>query len=55
MKFSEINGKFDMETSTSPDESPFSNGVVEWNNGALYETIMISMEDTKYNMETILA
>lgn len=43
-----------METSTSPDESPFSNGVVEWNNGALYEN-MITMEGTKCNMETILA
>ena len=53
--FREMNEKLNIETSTSPGESPFSNGVVERNNALLYETMMKTMDDAKCNMETALA
>ena len=53
--FREMNEKLNIETSTSPGESPFSNGVVERNNALLYETMMKTMDDVKCDMETALA
>ena len=53
--FREMNEKLNVETSTSPGESPFSNGVVERNNALLYESMMKTMDDTKCDMETALA
>ena len=48
--------KFGIETSTTPGESPFSNGIkVERGNAMLYETMMKTMEDVNCNMETALA
>ena len=46
---------FGIEISTTPGESPFSNGVVERGNAMLYETMMKTQEDTKCDMETALA
>ena len=53
--FREMNEKIVTETSTTPGESPFSNGVVERNNKVLHEALMKTMEDAKCNMETALA
>ena len=53
--FMELNEQFGIETSTTPGESPFGNGVVERNNAMLYETMMKTMEDVKCSMETALA
>ena len=53
--FHEMNEKFGIETSTTPGESPFSNGKVERGNAMLYETMMKTMEDVQCNMETALA
>ena len=53
--FREMNEKMGIETSTTPAESPFSNGVVERNNAMLYETMMKTMEDQNCDMETALA
>ena len=47
--------KFGIETSTTPGESPFSNGVAERNKKVLYEALMKTMEDAKCDMETALA
>ena len=38
--FCEMNKKLGIETSTTPGESPFSNGVVERNKNVLYEGFM---------------
>ena len=46
--------KFETETSTTPGESPFSNGKVERGNAMLYETMMKTMEDVNCNMEIAL-
>ena len=53
--FREMNEKLGIETSTTPGESPFSNGVVERNNKVLYEAFIKTMEDAKCDMETALA
>ena len=50
-----MNEKLDIETSTTPGEAPFSNGIVERNNKILYESMMITMEDSKCGMSTTLA
>ena len=50
-----MNEKLGTETSTTPRESPFSNGVVERNNKVLHEALMKTMEDAKCDMETALA
>ena len=39
--------KLGIEISTTPGESPSSNGVVERNNKVLYEALLKTMEDTK--------
>ena len=38
--FREMNEKLGIETSTTPGELPFNNGVVERNNKVLYEALM---------------
>ena len=48
--FREMNEKLGIETSTTPRESPFSNGVVERNNKVLYEAFIKTMEDAKCDM-----
>ena len=53
--FQEMTEKFGIETSTTPGESPFSNGKVERGNAMLYETMMKTIEDVNCNMETALA
>ena len=53
--FREMNEKLGIEISTTPGESPFSNGVVERNNKVLYEALMKTMEDAKCDLETALA
>ena len=53
--FCEMNKKLDIETSTTLGESLFSNGVVERNNKVLYEALMITMDDTKNDMEAGLS
>ena len=53
--FMEMNEKMGIETSTTPAEAPYSNGVVERNNAMLYETMMKTKEDTNCSMETALA
>ena len=42
----------DIETSTTPVEAPFSNGIAEKNNKILYEPMMKTMEDSKCAMYT---
>jgi hypothetical protein len=51
----EMNEKLGRETSTTPGEAPFSNGVVERNNKIIYESMMKTMEDAKVDMSTALA
>ena len=53
--FREMNEKLGIETSTTPGESPFSNGIVERNNKILYESMMKTMEESKCDRETALA
>ena len=53
--FQEMTEKFGIETTTTPGESPFSNGKVERGNAMLYETMMKTMEDVNCNIETALA
>ena len=44
-----------IKTSTTPGESPFSNGVVRSDNKVSYEALMKTMEYAKCDMETALA
>lgn len=44
----------DFETSTTPVEAPFRNGIAEKNNKILYEPMMKTMEDLKCAMPTAL-
>ena len=53
--FREMNEKLGIETSTTPVESPFSNGIVERHNKVLYESMMKTMEEMKCDMEIALA
>ena len=53
--FKEMAEAFNIEISTTPGESPFSNGVVERGNKMLYETMLKTQEDTKCSKETALA
>ena len=50
-----MNKKLGIETSATPGESPFSNGVVERNKKVLYEALMKTMKDAKCDVETALA
>ena len=51
----ELNEMFGIETSTTPGEAPWNNGIVERGNTMLYETMMKTKEDVKCNLETALA
>ena len=53
--FREMNDLFNIETSTTPGESPFSNGKVERANKLLYETMRKTMEDTGCGYDIALA
>ena len=53
--FKHMNESFNIETSTTPGESPFSNGKVERANKILYETMMKTMEEVGCSKETALA
>ena len=53
--FRDMNDLFNIETSTTPGESPYSNGKVERANKLLYETMMKTKEDTCCDYETALA
>ena len=50
-----MNKKLGIETSATPGESPFSNGVVERNKKVLYEALMKTMKDAQCDVETSLA
>ena len=43
------------ETSTTPGEALYSNGIVERNNAVIYESMMKTKEDVKCSFETALA
>ena len=47
--------KLGIETSTTPGENPFSNGIVERGNTMLYETMMKTKEDAMCSLERALA
>lgn len=51
--FKDMNQKFGIETSITSGESLFCNGVIEWNNGALYEIMTMTMDDAKCNRNNI--
>lgn len=51
----DLHEKFDIETSTTPGEAPYSNGMVERGNALLYETTMKTKEDAKCSLKTALA
>ena len=51
----DLHEKFNVETSTTPGEAPYSNGTVERGNTMLYETTMKTKEDVKCSLETALA
>ena len=53
--FMEMNDKLGVETSTTPAESPFSNGVVERHNAVLYETMMKTLDEVNCDSEVALA
>ena len=53
--FREMNDLFNIVTSTTPGESPFSNGKVERANKLLFETMKKTMEEAKCDYETALA
>ena len=53
--FRELNDKFGIETSSTPAEAPFNNGVVERGNKVLYESMMKTKDDVKCDDETALA
>ena len=53
--FREMNKNLGIETSITPAESPFCDGVVDRDNKVLYEALMKTMEDAKCDMETALA
>ena len=52
--FRELNEKFDIETSTTPGEAPFSNGIVQRNNLILFESMM-KTKDAHCSLEMALA
>lgn len=56
--FKDMNQKFGIETSITSGKSPFCNGMIEWNNRALYEItmmmmMMMTMDDAKSNRNNI--
>jgi len=53
--FREMNERFGIETSTTPAEAPYANGVVERGNKVLFESMMKTKEDVGCDTETALA
>ena len=53
--FTEMAEMFGVKISTTPGESPFSNGIVERGNAMLYETMMKTKEDSNCSLDTALA
>ena len=51
----EMHEEFGIETSTTPGEALYSNGIVERNNAVIYESMMKTKEDVKCSFETALA
>ena len=51
----EMNEIFGIETSTTPGEAPWSNGIVERGNTMLFVTMMKTKEDVNCSLETALA
>ena len=51
----ECNDKFGIETSTTPGDAPFANGIVERANPMLFESAMKTMNDVKCSLETAVA
>ena len=51
----EMHEKFGIETSTTPGEAPYSNGIVERSNAVIYESMMKTKEDAKCSYEMALA
>ena len=50
-----MNERFGIETSTTPAEAPYANGVVERGNKVLFESMMKTKEDEGCDTETALA
>ena len=53
--FRELHNKFGIETSSTPAEAPYNNGVVERGNKVLYESMIKTKNDVKCDDETALA
>ena len=53
--FRELKKKLGIEISTTPVELQFSNAVVKRKNKALYEALIKTMDNAKYDIETALA
>lgn len=53
--FRELCQQFNIVSTTTPGESPWSNGVVERHNAILMETVNRTMSETKCNLETAVA
>ena len=51
----EMHEKYGIQTSTTPGEAPYSNGIVERNNAVIYESMMKTKEDTRCTFEMALA
>ena len=54
-RFREMNEKFNVETATTPAESPFSNGIVEQHNFILAEAMEKTIEDARCAPDVALA
>ena len=54
-RFREMNEKFNIETATTPAESPFSNGIVERHNLILAEAMYKTIEDVRCAPDVALA
>ena len=53
--FLEMNEKRGIETSTTPGEAPYNNGIVERNHRVLFESMMKTIDDCKCDLGTALA
>ena len=50
-----MNEKLGIETSTTPGEAPYSNGIVKRNHRVLFESMMKTIDDCKCDLGTALA
>ena len=53
--FLEMNEKLGIETSTTPGQAPYSNGIVERNHTVLLESMMKTIDDCKCDLGIALA